>query len=140
MKLLTLAALIVAGALSGAAGPAGQAATSVPGVDTATTAASADACFNRRDVRNHTVGGPKTLYLDVAGRDVYRIEMSNSCLASAVSSDPLIFNNQTGGQSVCKPMDLDITVSAAGPSKCIVSSISKLSPAEVAALPKKMRP
>jgi hypothetical protein len=140
MKLLTLAALIVAGALSGAAGPAGQAAISVPGVDTATTAPATDSCFRRGDVRNHTVGGPKTLYLDVAGRDVYRIEMSNSCLASAVSSDPLILNNQTGGQSVCKPMDLDITVSAAGPSKCIVSSISKLSPAEVAALPKKMRP
>jgi hypothetical protein len=41
---------------------------------------------------------------------------------------------------VCKPIDLDITVAAAGPSKCIVSSIAKLSPAEVAALPKKMRP
>ena len=140
MKLLTLASFAVVSVLSGAAGPAGQAATSVPGVDTATTAASANVCFKRRDVRNHTVGGPKTLYLDVAGRDVYRIEMSNSCLASAVSSDPLIFNNQTSTQSVCKPMDLDITVSAAGPSKCIVSSISKLSPAEVAALPKKMRP
>ena len=140
MKLLTLVAVAVAGALSGAAGPAGQAAISVPGVDTAATAASTDTCFKRRDIRNHTVGGPKTLYLDVAGRDVYRIEMSNSCLVSAVSSDPLIFNNQTGSQSVCKPLDLDITVAAAGPSKCIVSSISKLSPAEVAALPKKMRP
>jgi hypothetical protein len=140
MKLLTLAALAVAGAMSGAAGPAGQAATSVPGVDTATTAPSTDVCFKRRDIHNHTVGGPKTLYLDVSGSGVYRIEMSNSCLMSATSSDPLVFNNQTGTQSVCKPLDLDITVSAAGPSRCIVSSISKLSPAEVAALPKKMRP
>ena len=140
MKLLTLAALAVAGAMSGAAGPAGQAATSVPGVDTATTAPSTDTCFKRRDIHNHTVGGPKTLYLDVSGSGVYRIEMSNSCLMSATSSDPLVFNNQTGTQSVCKPLDLDITVSAAGPSRCIVSSISKLSPAEVAALPKKMRP
>ena len=139
MKLLTLASLAVVSVLSGAAGPAGQAATSVPGVDTAATAPT-DTCFKRRDVHNHTVGGPKTLYLDVSGSGVYRVEMSNSCLSAATSSDPLIFNNQTGGQSVCKPMDLDITVSAAGPSKCIVSSISKLSPAEVAALPKKMRP
>jgi hypothetical protein len=137
--LVTLASLIGVAALSGGAGPAGRAAISAPGVDAAATA-TADTCFNRRDVRNHTVGGPKTLYLDVAGRDVYRIEMSNSCLAGAMSSDPLIFNNQTGSQSVCKPIDLDITVAAAGPSKCIVSSIAKLSPAEVAALPKKMRP
>jgi hypothetical protein len=139
MKLITLACLITAGALSGAAGPAGKAAISAPGVDAAATAV-ADTCFRRSDIHNHTVGGPKTLYLDVAGRSVYRIEMSNACLASAVSSDPLIFRNDTGAQSVCKPIDLDITVSAGGPSKCIVSSISKLSPAEIAALPKKMRP
>jgi hypothetical protein len=140
MKLLTLAALTAVGALSGAAGPAGQAAVSVPGVDAAATAATSGACFRRSDVRNHTVGGPKTLYLGVARRDVYRIEMSNACLTSAVSSDPLIIENRGGGQTVCKPLDLDITVSAAGPSRCIVSSISKLTAAEVAALPKKMRP
>jgi hypothetical protein len=136
---ITLASLIAVGARSGAAGPAGKAATSAPGVDAVATA-GAGACFRRSDIRNHTVGGPKTLYFDVAGRDVYRVEMSNPCLTSAVSSDPLIMRNQTGTQSVCKPIDLDITVSAAGPSHCIVSSIAKLSPAEVAALPKKMRP
>ena len=141
MKLVPLACLVAVGALSGAAGPAGQAASAPPGVDAAAlTSTGAGACFYRRDIRNHSVGDAHTLYLDVAGREVWRVEMSNSCLASATSYDPLIFNNQTGSQSVCKPMDLDITVSAAGPSKCIVSSISKLSPAEVAALPKKMRP
>ena len=139
MKLFTLAAFAAAGALSGAAGPAGQAATSVPGVDTVAKVASVS-CFRRSDVRNHTVGGPKTLYLDVAGRDVYRIDMSNPCLASAVSSDPLVFRNVSGGQTVCSPLDLDITVAAAGPSKCIVSSITRLTPTEIAALPKKMRP
>jgi hypothetical protein len=136
---IILASLIAVGTLSGAAGPAGKAAVSAPGVDAVATV-GAGGCFRRSDVRNHTVGGPKTLYLDVAGRDVYRIEMSNACLASAVSSDPLILRNQTGTQSVCKPIDLDITVAAAGPQKCIVSSIAKLSPAQVAALPKKMRP
>jgi hypothetical protein len=137
---LTLAALTAVGVLCGAAGPASQAAVAAPGVDAATSTFEKSSCFRRSDVRNHTVGGPKTLYLDVAGRSVYRVEMSNSCLASAVSSDPLVFNNRTGGQTVCNAVDLDITVSAAGPSRCIVSSISKLSPAEVAALPKKMRP
>ena len=136
--LITLASLIGVAAFSGGAGPAGKAAISAPGVDA--TATATDTCFYRRDIRNHTVGGPKTLYLDVAGRGVYRIEMSNSCLAGAVSSDPLIFRNQPGTQSVCKPIDLDITVAAAGPSKCIVSSIARLSPEEVAALPRRQRP
>lgn len=136
MKLLILASAIAAAALTGAAGPR---AVSVHGVDTASAAGSRQ-CFARRDIRNHTVGGPRTLYLDINGREVWKVEMSNSCLASAVSSDPLIFRNDTGGQSVCRPLDLDITVSAAGPSRCIVSGISKLTAAEVAALPKKMRP
>jgi hypothetical protein len=140
MKLFTLASLIGAGALSGAAGPAEQAASAPPGVDAAARAASSSQCFYRRDIRNHTVGDAHTLYLDVAGRDVWRIEMSNACLASAMSSDPLILRNQTGGQSVCKPIDLDIAIASGGVSHCIVSGITRLTPAEVAALPKKMRP
>ena len=136
MKLLILASAICAAALTGAAGPR---TASVQGVDTAAAAGSRQ-CFARRDVRNHTVGDARTLYLDINGREVWKVQMSNSCLASAVSSDPLIFRNDTGSQSVCRPIDLDITVSAAGPSRCIVSSISKLTAAEVAALPKKMRP
>ena len=141
MKFVTLACLVAVGALSGAAGPVGQAATALPGVDaSALTSTGAGKCFYRRDMRNHTVGDAHTLYFDIAGREVWRVQMSNSCLVTAVSSDPLIVRNPTGGQSVCKPMDLDITVSAAGPSKCIVSSIERLSPTEVAALPKRMRP
>ena len=136
MKLLVLASVVGATALTGAAAPS---ATSVEGSDAAASA-KAGQCFMRRDVRNHTVGDSKTLYLDVNGRQVWKVQMSNSCLASAVSSDPLIFRNDTGGQSVCKPIDLDITVSAGGPSRCIVSSISRLTNAEIAALPKKMRP
>ncbi len=130
-----------AAALTGAAGPAGKATVAAPGVDAAAAATGANSCFRRSsDVRNHTVGGPNTLYLDVNGRDVYRVEMSNNCLASAVSSDPLIFRNFGGGQTVCKPLDLDISIASGGQQRCIISSLSKLTPAEVAALPKKMRP
>jgi hypothetical protein len=140
--LIILASLIGVAALTGGAGPAGKAAVSAPpGVDAAAlTSTGAGKCFYRRDVRNHTVGDAHTLYFDVAGREVWRVQMSNPCLASAVSSDPLIIRNDTGGQSVCRPIDLDITVSAGGPLKCIVSSIQRLSPAEVAALPKRTRP
>jgi hypothetical protein len=141
MKLVTLACLVAVGALSGAAGPASQAAIKAPGVDAAAlTSTGAGTCFYRRDIRNHTVGDAHTLYFDVAGREVWRVQMSNSCLVSAVSSDPIIIRNRAGGQSVCKPNDLDIAVVAGGESRCIVSGLSRLTPTEVAALPKKMRP
>ena len=141
MKLLVLTAVAAAAALTGAARPADKAATAAPGADASTTALLApSSCFRRSDVRNHTVGGPSTLYLGVARNDVFRIEMSNACLRSAVNSDPLIINNFAASQTVCKPLELDITVTAVGPSRCIVSSITRLSPTEVAALPKQMRP
>src|SRR4051812_8948619 len=126
MKLLTLATLIGAATLSGAAGPAQVAAAAPPGVDAALTSTGAGKCFYRRDIRNHTVGDAHTLYLDVAGREVWRVAMSNACLAAAVSSDPIVLRNQTGGQSVCKPIDLDISIATGGESRCIVSSITRL--------------
>jgi len=100
-------------------------------------AQAADTCFRISDMRNHTVGGDHTLYIDVGGRAVYRAEMSNSCLAGTMSSDPIVLHNQTGSPMICRPLDLDIGVHG---SRCIVASLTKLTPAEVAALPKKMRP
>jgi len=97
-------------------------------------------CFYIRDMRNHTVGDAHTMYFDVAGREVYKVTMSNACLAGAVSSDPILMRNHTGSSQICTPLDLDITVDAAGPSRCLVSTIAKLTPAEVAALPKKVKP
>jgi hypothetical protein len=139
MKLIALALLVGAAALSGAAGPAERAASASPGVDAA-AAARTQQCFRRSDVRNHTVGDARTLYFNVAGREVYRVDMKTPCLASASSSDPLIFENRSGSQSICKPLDLDITVSTGGQPRCLIDNITRLTPAEVAALPRRIRP
>lgn len=98
-------------------------------------------CFRTQEIRNHTVGGDRTLYLDVAGRDVYRVEMNGACLAGATSSDPLIMRQPPGSAIVCRPLDLDVAVSRGGfSSPCIVGSITRLTPGEVAALPPRLRP
>jgi hypothetical protein len=103
--------------------------------------ATVPACFYTRDIRNHTVGDDHTLYLNVEGRMVYRVEMGGGCLAGATSSDPIIMQNPPGSNNVCKPIDLDIGVSMGGfVNHCIVKDIVPLSPAEVAALPPKLRP
>ncbi len=94
-------------------------------------------CFLTRDIRNHTVGDDHTLYFDLDGRSVWRAEMSNNCLAGAVSSDPIVLRDQAGTGRICRKIDLDVGVRG---TRCIVKSLSKLTPAEVAALPKKLRP
>ena len=97
-------------------------------------------CFWGRDVRNHTVGDAHTMYFDVNGRDTYKVTMSNACLAGAVSSDTIVVKRASGSGNICRAMDLDIGVLAGGPSRCIVSGLAKMTPAEVDALPKKLRP
>ena len=94
-------------------------------------------CFWTRDLRNHTVGDAHTLYFDVNGRSVYKVVTSNDCLAGATSSDPLVMLDRASTGQICNKMDLDIGVRDA---RCIVSSIAKLTPEEIAALPKHIRP
>ena len=96
-----------------------------------------DSCVRSQDIRNHTVGDSRTMYFDVNGKWVYRATMSNNCLAAAVSSDPIVMRQVGGSGYICKKIDLDLSVRG---SRCIVDSWTRLTPAEAAALPKKIRP
>jgi len=142
MKIIA-ASLVATLALAAAFTATAQPARSGAGTDVAAKAPGlTQQCFAMRDVRNHTIGADNELYLDVFGRGVYRVTMSNRCLSAAMSSDPLIVRSQAS-QTICKPTDMDIAIaSPVGgiPKACIVSSIALLAPAEVAALPKGLRP
>jgi hypothetical protein len=120
MKLFVLAALAGAiAATSAAAQPKG------------------DSCVLTRDLRNHTVVDNHTLYWDVGGRSVYRVTTSDSCLAGATSSDTIVLRDRASMGRICNKLDLDISVRGA---HCIVDSWTKLTPAEVAAIPRKLKP
>jgi hypothetical protein len=100
-----------------------------------------DLCFRSRDIRNHTLGGDRTLYLNVNDRMVYRVEMNGACFAGAVQSDPIITREPPGSSIVCRPIDLDVSINKGGfTTPCIVGSIAPMTAAEVAALPPRMRP
>ena len=92
-------------------------------------------CILSRDIRNHTIADAHNLLFDVNGQ-VYRMTVSNNCLNAAVDSDPLLIRQQAS-MRICNPVDLDVSVAN---SRCIVDSISRLTPDQVAALPKKLRP
>src|SRR3569623_2463942 len=66
-------------------------------------------CFYMRDLRGHTAEPPRTLYLGVNGRFIYRVEMSNDCLANQTTSDPIRIQTFGGSHTVCKPVDLEIS-------------------------------
>ncbi len=102
------------------------------------TVLSGDQCILDRDLGNHTVVDKNTLLMDARGRSkgLYRLTMGNGCLSSSISSDPLGIR-YIGGDKICAPKDLVLT-SRGG--LCQVVSIVKLTPSEVAALPRKLKP
>ncbi|HEX3700347.1 MAG TPA: hypothetical protein VHV27_06705 [Phenylobacterium sp.] len=107
------------------------------------TALSAHAdCFRTGQIRNHTVVDKSTALINVDDRSVYRIVTSGDCFAGATTSDPLVMRSPPGSTMVCKPIDMDLGVKVGGgpTRRCIVGAITRLSPDEVAALPKKLKP
>lgn len=99
-------------------------------------------CIRSHDIRNHVIADDRTLLLSVGNRrDVYRVTVDGGCLAGALDSDPIVTRNPPGSEIICKPIDMDLGISKSGfGSRCIVDSIVKLTPEELAALPKKKRP
>jgi hypothetical protein len=98
-------------------------------------------CIRSHDIRNHTIADNRTLLINYDGKATYRVTMSGACLAGAMSSDPIITREPPGTSIICKPIDMQVGIVKAGfESRCIVDSIVKMSPAEVAALPKRLKP
>jgi hypothetical protein len=99
-------------------------------------------CFFVKQFENWK-GGPdeKTMYIRVSGNRFYRLDLANRC--SELSwPDPLMVN-KFRGTTICSPLDWDMRISrrdGGAPTPCMVKTMTRLSPAEVAALPKKQKP
>ena len=129
-------AAVVAGAAFAATQPSplGEAPPSGTGLGTGQ-------CFRSQDIRNHKIGDRYTLLLNVRGKESYRVTMRGACLAGATDTDPIITRSPPGSAIICKPIDLDVAISKGGfATPCIVDSIVQLSPEQLAALPKKLKP
>uniref|UniRef100_UPI003784C79F hypothetical protein n=1 Tax=Phenylobacterium sp. TaxID=1871053 RepID=UPI003784C79F len=105
------------------------------------TALASGECFRTSDIEDHRIADPRTLLLRVRRNDVYRVGMSGNCLAGALSSDPLLMRSPPGATIACRPLELDIGVIKNNfTSPCLVDSIVKLTPDQVASLPPRLRP
>ena len=99
-------------------------------------------CFRSTEIRGHTIADASTMLIDVRGREVYRVGVGGRCFAGATASDPIVTRSPPGSQTICRPIDLDLAISVGGfpATPCIVNSITRLTPEEAAALPKKLKP
>jgi len=96
-------------------------------------------CFFSRDVRGFAAPADKTLYLRVRAKDIYRLDMKGRC--PELDWEHKIAIDSRGSSSICGAIDVTVLVKTPiGVSRCSVETLTRLTPEEVAALPKKSRP
>jgi len=97
-------------------------------------------CFWTRNANGFAAADEHTLNVRVGVRDVYQFEMFGSC--QGLDWDQRIALVSRSGSSICTGMDAEVVASSPGfgRQRCPVRSVRKLTPEEVAALPKRAKP
>jgi hypothetical protein len=139
--------MIVSGQLTAKARPVALAGAALLGAalwlvaSSAGAAGSRDAYFARRNVESFNAPDDRTVYLRVGVNDVYRLNLMTHCLDLAFRQG-IGLEDQPANAFICSPLEATVVYRAAGgiPQRCPVTAIHKLTPAEVAALPKKDLP
>ncbi|MBI1404838.1 MAG: hypothetical protein GC145_01775 [Caulobacter sp.] len=96
-------------------------------------------CFFNSQVNNFTAPDDEILYVK-AGRTTYRMEMFGRCLD--LDNALNIALESRPGSSICGAQDVTVIVQSngMGTQRCMVKTLTALTPAEVAALPKGHKP
>jgi hypothetical protein len=115
----------------------GGAAAAAPAADT-----NGRHCFTVNDWHGWSSPSPDVLYLAVNFKDVYK-----ATLAQPVEGlnlvDTVVISDEAGLRSICSAVDLHLIMTHRGGGSrqgLIVRSLTKLTPEEIAAIPKKYRP
>ena len=97
-------------------------------------------CFYQHSIEGFVpTDDEKTVYLRVAGGAVYRIDLRSQCPGLAFRDR--IELNQFGNGTICGPLDLDLRLRQGRIAvPCLIEGLHRLTPAELAAVPKKYRP
>jgi hypothetical protein len=98
-------------------------------------------CFFSRDWEGWHAPNKDTIYFRVNVRDIYRVDLSGGGSSLLTWPDSHLINEVRGPDSVCSPIDLDLKVASDHiVVPLFVKAITKLTPEQVAALPKKDLP
>ena len=115
------------------------AATAAPN-DKPAAPAKQNQCFWTRMADRFAAADEHTLNVRVGVRDVYQFEMFGPC--QGIDWDQHIALVSRPGGMICTGMDAEVIAHepGLGAQRCMVRSVKKLTPEEVAALPKRGKP
>src|ERR1700744_746912 len=118
------------------------AAAAAPFAATAADKPSADQCFWARNITSFAAPDDHTVYVKVGMRDVYKMDLMISCPDVDWNQRVALQSSRGAGGSICGSPDVEIISHATGlgHQRCPVKAMRKLTPDEIAALPKKAKP
>ena len=127
--------LLLAGVLATAAFAGAASAATTPSAPAANRS-----CFFTRNWDSWHAPDKNTIYLKINMHEIYRVDLSaGSDLLTW--PDAHIVNKVHGVDSVCSPIDLDLSVSDGHVHEFLIAkAITKLTPEQIAAIPKKDLP
>ena len=98
-------------------------------------------CFRLSQLASTRADGDQRIYARVNVNEYYRIDLAHRCSSLPFADRGLVLTPAAGNDLICSPIDLDLKVNDHGALEaCFIQSITKLTPAEVAAIPKKAKP
>ena len=97
-------------------------------------------CFWTRNITGFAAPDDHTVYIRVSYRDVYRLDLMVSC--PDVDWNQRIALVSRTGSNICNALDAEIVAHATGlgSQRCPVKTLTKLTPEEIAALPRHAKP
>ena len=108
-----------------------------------TSKAPKSQCFYSRDVNSWSAPDDNTVYIKVGVNDVYKLDVLGPCSGLSFAGNAIGLQSRGGGPGnsvICSALDEEIEVPDRVPNRCDGSTITRLTPADVAALPVKSRP
>ena len=140
-QLIGLASAVAALALAPLAYSAPDAAAT-PGATGSAPAHKGSNCFASNTWQGwSTTANGDALLLRINNRDIYRVDLTPGTHASR-GADRFLVNRVRGSNWICSALDLDLTLSdhMGFRQPLIATSMRKLTPAEIAAIPRKELP
>lgn len=122
--------------------PSAGAATAQPGQSSAgKPPAQGQQCFRTSAIDNYTAtDDEKTLYIRANGGHYFKVDFADRCIGLAFR-DRIVLKTYGASNLICQPIDLDLRINDTGMRAiCTATSLRALTPEEVAALPKKLKP
>jgi hypothetical protein len=97
-------------------------------------------CLLHNRIENSVIVDDSTINFLDRDKQVWQVKMAFPCPFLSMSRAGYIMNIHTMDERICKPIDLDIWVNDPSGGRCMVGSITHLTPAQVAAMKKRDRP